>query len=306
MARFRNSTLHDQDDSAVVSDARELTPRGPSGLIGEILVGLGRMTSEDVERVLQHQRDKGGRFGEIAVSLELVTQDDVLFALSQQFQYPYAPRERRNLSPELIALNQPFSFQAEALRAIRSQVLQRLFSDPGEARRAVAVVSADPGDGKTYFAANLAVMLAQLGGRTLLVDADMRGPRQHEVFGIENERGLSGVLSGRAEEQVIQQLTSVPGLFLLPVGVSPPNPLELVERPTFGLLMREMTSKFDYVIVDTPAAAFGADATVIAAKCGAALVVARRNESRVGSLQSLVASLNDTHTNLAGVVVNDH
>lgn len=306
MARFRNSALHEQDDSGVISDAREIAPRSPSGLIGEILVGLGRLTSEQVERVLAQQRDKGGRFGEVAVSLGLVTDDDVLYALSQQFQYPYAPQERRNLSPELVALNQPFSFQAESLRAIRSQVLQRLFSDPGEARRAVAVVSADPGDGKTYFAANLAVMLAQLGGRTLLVDADMRGPRQHEVFGIENERGLSGVLSGRAEEQVIQQLTTVPGLYLLPVGVSPPNPLELVERPTFGLLMREMTSKFDYVIVDTPAAAFGADATVIAAKCGAALVVARRNESRVGSLQSLVASLNETRTNLAGVVVNDH
>ena len=75
----------------------------------------------------------------------------------------------------------------------------------------------------------------------------------------------------------MQQVPGVPGLFLLPVGVTPPNPLELVERPAFGLLMRELTSKFDHVVVDTPAAEYGADAAVIAARCGAALVVARKH-----------------------------
>jgi capsular exopolysaccharide synthesis family protein len=168
------------------------------------------------------------------------------------------------------------------------------------------VVSPNSGDGKTFFAANLAITLAQLGGRTLLVDADLRGPRQHMVFNIENSAGLSSVLSGRLESQVIQQIQGVPSLFVLPVGVVAPNPLELIERPAFGLLLRELTAKFDHVIVDTPAAVYGADASVIAARCGAALVIARKNASRIGALQDLVEILAETPAKMAGVIMNEY
>jgi Mrp family chromosome partitioning ATPase len=134
----------------------------------------------------------------------------------------------------------------------------------------------------------------------------MRGPRQHEVFGLENNAGLSGILSGRSESKVVQQAHGIPSLFVLPVGITPPNPLELVERPAFSLLIRELTAKFDHVVVDTPAAVYGADAAVIAARCGAALVIARKNESQVGALQELVAALADTPAKLAGVVINEY
>jgi Mrp family chromosome partitioning ATPase len=87
--------------------------------------------------------------------------------------------------------------------------------------------------------------------------------------------------------------------------VAPPNPLELLERPAFGLLLQELVGKFDHVLVDTPAAAHGADAAVVAQRCQAALVVARRNASRVGALQDLIGSLNDATVQLAGVVVNE-
>jgi protein-tyrosine kinase len=90
------------------------------------------------------------------------------------------------------------------------------------------------------------------------------------------------------------------------VGIVPPNPLELVERPAFGILMRELTTKFDYVVVDTAAAVYGSDAQVVANRCGAALVVARRNESRVDSLQGLVGSLSEGSSQVVGVVVNDY
>ena len=98
----------------------------------------------------------------------------------------------------------------------------------------------------------------------------------------------------------------MPSLFVLPVGITPPNPVELVERPAFGLLMRELSSKFDHVIVDTPALIYGSDATVIAARCGSAIVIARRHESRVGELQDLVAMLSGTPAKLAGVIMNDY
>ena len=269
MAKFMKST------PAEDAEPVEQSAAGPEQLpvhdrsIGDIISETRNLSPEQVEQILAYQRQNNSRFGEAAVALGFVNVDDVLFALSQQFHYPYATEERRGISPELVTLNEPFSIQAEAFRAVRSQVISRIFTETGP-RVAVAVISPQSADGKTYFAANLAVTLAQLGGRTLLVDADMRNPRQHEVFKLANNAGLSGILSGRAEAQSIRQVTGIPSLFVLPVGTVPPNPLELVERPAFGLLMRELTSKFDYVIVDTPALASGVDATVIASRCGSA------------------------------------
>lgn len=273
--------------------------------IGSILKDLRLLSADQVEKIVQRQRDEGLRFGEAAVALGFASSDDVMFALAQQFHYPLAADDdRRKANPELVALNQPFGVQAESFRAVRSQIMMRLYNE-GQQRRGIAVVSPDSGDGKTYFAANLAIVLAQLGGRTLLVDADLRHPRQHEVFGLENQAGLSGILSGRAEAKVIQQVASVPSLFVLPVGITPPNPQELVERPAFGLLMRELTSKFDHVVVDSPAACYGSDSVVIAARCGAALVVARKDCGRVSALQDLVGNLAETPAVVAGVVVNE-
>jgi protein-tyrosine kinase len=311
MAKFRDSA-----PEASVLDSFETQPHSalpsPSGVaaetadrsIGDILAELRNLTADQVSKILEHQRNAGVRFGEAAVALGFVTKSDVLFALSQQFHYPYATEERRQLSPELVALNEPFSVRSESFRALRSQLMMRLFVE-GEPHRALAVISPDASDGKTYASCNLAVTLAQLGGRTLLVDADMRGPRVHQVFNINNQAGLSSILSGRADKQVIQQVAGIPSLFVLPVGTTPPNPLELVERPAFGLLMRELASKFDHVIVDTPAAVYGADAAAIAAKCGSALVVARKNTAHAESLRELVGSLQGVSVKLAGVVFNE-
>jgi protein-tyrosine kinase len=312
MAKFRDST-----NEASVLDAAgpvgapaaswngaEADAAQPERSMGDILAELRNLTVEQVEKVLQHQRAHGVRFGEAAVALGLASKDDVLYALSQQFNYPYAPEEKRKLNAELVALNEPFSPRAEGFRALRSQLMMRLFTEaqPGQA---LAVISPGVGDGKTYCAANLAVTLAQLGGRTLLVDADMRSPRVHEVFNLKSQAGLSGILSGRADKQVIQQVPGLPSLFVLPVGTTPPNPLELVERPAFGLLMRELVAKFDHVVVDTPGAVHGSDAAVIAARCGAALVVARKDASRTDALRELVASLAGAPVKMAGVVFNE-
>lgn len=305
MAKFRDSVLQEPTPVATGPGTPEAATVHDRS-IGAIISETRNLSAEQVEQILKHQRDKGIRFGEAAIALGFASTDDVLFALAQQFHYPYAPEERRKISPELVTLNQPFSVQAESFRAIRSQMMMRVFVEGEGPRTALAVVSPDTGDGKTYFAANLSVALAQLGGRTLLVDADMRGPRQHEVFSLSNNAGLSGILSGRAESQVVQQVAGVPSLFVLPVGITPPNPVELVERPAFGLLIRELSSKFDHVIVDTPALVYGSDATVIAARCGSAVVIARRNESRVGALQDLVGMLSGTPAKLAGVIMNDY
>lgn len=297
--------MQDQVRNSVGEAAADAAPLDRS--IGVIISETKNLSAERVEQILTYQRQHGVRFGEAAVALGLASPEDVLFALSQQFHYPYAAEEQRRTSPELVALNHPFSPQAEAFRAIRSQLIMRGHADAATgSQRAIAVVSAESGDGKTFFAANLAVVLAQLGRRTLLVDGDLRAPRQHEVFHLRNDNGLSGVLAGRAEGQVIQQIPGVPSLFVLSGGVTPPNPVELVERPAFSLLMKELVEKFDYVIVDTPAASQGADASVIAARCGQALVVARKGESRWQAVQDLVGNLSSTPTQISGVVLNEY
>lgn len=276
-------------------------------LIGALLSAKAALGADKVQEILEFARNKELRFGEAAVALGLVTQDQVLHALSEQFGYAYSSEERRQLMPELIGLNQPFSMQAEAIREIRSQIMARIYhGNPGQARPALAVVSPASGDGKTFFSANIAVSLAQVGGRTLLIDADLRGPRQHELFKLENKTGLSSVLMGHVAADVIQTVPDVANLFVMPVGIAPPNPLELIERPAFGALMRELASKFDHVVVDTPALQYGVDAHVIAARCGAALVVARKDQSRVAALQRLVAVLSQGPARVAGVILNEH
>ncbi len=281
--------------------------REPS--IGAIISQTRNLSAEQVEQVLAYQREHGLRFGDAAVQLGFASTDDVLFALAQQFQYPVAPTVGPTLSPELVSLSKPFGPQAEAFRAARSQLLMRLQQE-GRERRALAVVSPEAGDGKSFFCANLGVALAQLGGRTLLIDADMRHPRLHQLFHLEGQgggrEGLADVLSGRAGQSVIRQVEGVPSLFVLPVGTQPPNPLELVERPAFGLLLRDLLGRFDHVLIDTPAAALGSDGIVIAARAGAAVVLARRHQSRMAALQDLVGSFAHSPAEILGVVINEH
>jgi protein-tyrosine kinase len=275
--------------------------------IGEIISQANSLTAEQIEKVLAYQREHGVRFGEAAVALGLASSDDVLWALAQQFHYPYSQDSAKGLHPDLVVANQPFSEQAEGFRTIRSHLIMKLFSDPDQPKQAISVISPDTGDGKSYFAANVAAAFSQLSGKTLLIDADMRNPRQHEIFGLSDKgAGLSTILSGRAASNVIHHVRELPSLYVLPVGVVPPNPLELVERPAFGLLIRELLAKFDRIIVDTPAASLGADYAVIAAKCGAAVMMARRDKSNLHVMQNLSSTARIGQVNMVGVILNDH
>ena len=274
--------------------------------IGQIIYQANKLTPDQIEQVLDYQRNNDVRFGEAAVTLGYVNAEDINWALAQQFHYHYASETGSRLDPELVVATKPFSKEAETFRTIRSHLIMKLFAEESP-RSALAVLSPDTGDGKTYFAANLAVAFSQLPGRTLLVDADMRHPRIHELFQLSNRGpGLSTVLSGRVAPKAIQAVKELPNLYVLPVGTTPPNPLELLERNTLGLLMRELKKRFDRIIIDTPAASFGTDGAVIASKCGAGLIVARNNTSRLHALQELVSTVKMGPTQLVGTVLNEH
>ncbi|MDO9315455.1 MAG: polysaccharide biosynthesis tyrosine autokinase [Burkholderiaceae bacterium] len=273
--------------------------------IGDFIRQVRDLSEAQVEQILSHQRAHGIRFGEAAVALKLATRDDVLWALSQQFHYPYAPGDGATFNSELIAAVDPFHSQTESFRNIRSQLMLGAMA-PDQPRHALAVLSPNVGDGRSFFAANLAVVFSQLGARTLLIDADMRTPRQHVLFGLPNDYGLSSILSGRAESNAIHMLQDLPSLFVLPVGTLPPNPLELLQRPAFGLLIHELLGKFDHIVVDTPSSTHGADCRVLAAKCGVAMIVGRRGTTRMKALHGLVGEVTRGPAKFAGVVINDH
>lgn len=277
---------------------------GTERSIGAILVGSGALTPQDVERILEQQREKGGRFGEAGQALGLIEQRDIDFALSRQFDYPYLRRGESRVSEAVVAAYEPASPQVEALRALRSELMLHWFSEEA-ARKSVAVVSEARGDGRSYIAANLAVVLSQLGGRTLLIDADLRKPSQHALFGLENRIGLSAVLAGRAGAEAVQRVAELGSLSVLPSGVTPPNPQELLARPTFGVLLERFAEHVDFILIDTPPAAESADAQTVAARARAALFVLRKNHSRLWRVQAIAEGLARTRAAVLGAVLND-
>ena len=283
---------------------RPLSPRHDAPAddrLGELLLADGGLSSADVARVLRHQQDHGLRFGEAAVALGLADAEQVFGALARQFHYPCVHHGHAPTSAELVMLSQPFGPCAERFRTLRGQLSLGAFQ-----QGALAVVSAQSGDGRSRVAANLALALAQRGASTLLIDADLRQPRQHALFGLSGSAGLSALLAGRAGADVEQPVPGVPGLSLVPAGAPPPNPQELVEQPLFAQWLAGWCATHDCVIVDTPAAASGADAVVIAARCQAALIVARRGVTPLSALAALQRQLAPTHTAIAGVVLNEH
>jgi len=227
-----------------------------------------------------------------------------LAARSQQLHAPLAPTRALARTEAVVAAADPFGEEADSFRELRTELLESVFED--DTRRALAVVSPQRGDGKTYVAANLAVAFSHLGRHTLLIDANMRSPALHRLFGIEQSPGLSSILSRRLETNAVHPSREVPGLFLLPAGPVPPNPLELVQQDGFDFLVQDMLERFDYVIVDTPPTARGSDARVIARAAGAALVVGRKDHSRIADLRRMLGAIGNGPAKLAGVVVNDY
>lgn len=274
-------------------------------LIGAILVNEGRLSREDAERVLLLARERGLRFGEAAKRLKMLSEDDVQFALARQFDYFRVTPGRSTLSGELVAAYDPDCQAAESLRALRSQLMLRWFG-ANALNQTLAIVSADRGEGRSWLTANLAIVFSQLGERTLLIDADMRNPRQHGLFGIDNRVGLSTLLTGRRADHCIQQIPQLPDLFLLPAGMSPPNPQELLSRPFFDMFLAEIRKQYDVILIDTPAGTVNADAQTIAARAGSAVLVTQKDSSRAAHIRRVLSDIREAGAQVVGSVISKH
>lgn len=209
-------------------------------------------------------------------------------------------RESR-LDPSLYYFHKPGSPEAEAYRSIRTALF---VSTHAAGDKVIQVTSPEPQDGKTTLIANLATAIAQSGKRVLLIDADMRCPKQHSLFGLRAEIGLADVLNGDIQLLNAVQQSAIPKLDVLTAGNLPANPAELLSGPGMTRVLKDARSEFDFVLVDSPPLLAVSDPCVIAPNTDGVLLTVRLNKSRQDVVRRARETLVTHGIKVVGVVVN--
>ncbi|MFN2189811.1 MAG: polysaccharide biosynthesis tyrosine autokinase [Candidatus Promineifilaceae bacterium] len=215
-------------------------------------------------------------------------------------------------SEMLVAFSQPRSPVSEAYRVLRTGIQFSSVDNPD--RAVLMITSASPSEGKSLTVANLAIVMAQAGHKVLVVDADLRRPVQHKLFGLSLNQGITSFmlefnLGGSDEEmqealgKVIQP-TLVDGLFVLPSGTIPPNPSELLGSTKMAETINKLAADFDYVLIDSPPVLAVTDAVVLSMRSDGVLLVADAGSTRRGQLKQAVEQLRSSSAHLLGVVLN--
>jgi capsular exopolysaccharide synthesis family protein len=186
-----------------------------------------------------------------------------------------ASRNGKPASPiaqTMVAYHRPRSHEAEAFRGLRTALH---FGTRCSGQKVIQITSPSPKDGKTTITANLAVSLAQSGKTVLVVDADLRNPTQHKLFGIAPKVGLSDVIVGDVELSDAIQGTGMKNLSLLPCGPCPPNPAELLASAAFEQFLEMAREKYDYLLLDSPPLLAVSDPSIIAPRADGVLLAIR-------------------------------
>jgi len=212
-----------------------------------------------------------------------------------------AAKEGKIKAIELITYYAPKSDFSENYRSIRTAFL---LSSAGPSRKAMIIASALPEEGKSAYCCNFAVTLAQNNKKTLILDADLRKPRQHRIFDVKNVHGLTNYLSGGLELESLIKGTKVPNLFLVNAGPIPPNPMELLGSEKMGHLLERLKEVFDYVVIDTPPLLSVSDAFVLAPHADGVILVVWSGKTRRESLRLAKEKLDLMSVSTLGVVIN--
>jgi capsular exopolysaccharide synthesis family protein len=191
--------------------------------------------------------------------------------------------------------------RSEAIRALRTKLL--VTQEQWRRTHPIAVLSPSPAEGRSQLCAELAIAFAQLRRATLLVDADLRHPRQHVLFGADNRRGVAQAL-GECEPPTLFAVEGLPDLALLTSGGVPANPLELLSRDHFERLMKVWQREYEFVLIDTPPMSLYSDGLAVASLARRALVVSRAPRTSFRDLKEMMRQLAAAPTAILGAVIN--
>lgn len=234
----------------------------------------------------ERKKDKGGKKGDAVATPEAAGSVETT--------------EHRSI--ELIAHHAPTSSYSENYRTIRTTLLM---ASPDSKLRTVAVTSALPQEGKTVTISNLGVTLAQAGKRVIIVDADLRKPRQQRIFKVRNTSGLTTYLTGGAAQRKLVYATDIPNLSLINAGPVPPNPVELLGSEKMASLLEELKGIFDYILLDTPPVLAVSDALVMGPSLDGAILVVRGGKTSRDAVRSAREMLEKHKIKCAGIIIND-
>jgi receptor protein-tyrosine kinase len=287
------------------------------------LISSSHLDSQALEKIFELMQTTDLRFGDAAVQLGLVSRADIDEALTRARGHrsmgeagliEHAIRrvsadkrvvlrhgEAVDPSRRLILAHDPDNARSEKLRGLRTELL--LLNEGTRGANTVAVISPGAGEGRSQLSAELAIAFAQLGRRTLLVDADLRNPSQHTLFGATNEHGLSRSISN-FEKPIYHPVRGLPQMHVLTAGPIPANPLELLSDGRFEKLFTDWRNNYEFLVLDTPPLSKCADGIAIATLAGRVLVLSRARHTSFPSTRAMLRRLATTQSRILGAVVN--
>jgi polysaccharide biosynthesis transport protein len=211
-------------------------------------------------------------------------------------------RELQTIKRTIITKEDPRSPISEAYRSLRTSIL---YSSPDKSIKSIIVSSPGPGEGKTTTTSNLAITFANMGKKTLLIDADLRRPVLHHVFGLEKSPGLTNFLTGESKDfNKLVDPTEINNLFICTSGINPPNPSELLGSNKMAELIDSLENDWDIILLDSPPMVAVTDATIISKEIDAMLLVVHSGKTDKHSFKRTVNSLNTIKVPLIGVILN--
>jgi succinoglycan biosynthesis transport protein ExoP len=284
---------------APATRGEKVVPKASYVLAGSLFLGLmGGCCLAFVAEV----SDKSFRTPEeIRRRLGLPILGHIPLQLPDEQTFQLAAASGTSMDPMLCTFHQSKSPAAEAYRGVRTALY---FSNQGENHKTIQITSPNMGDGKSTIASNLAVSIAQSGKTVVLIDADLRRPRQHKIFGVTSSVGLSSVIVGDAELADAVQETDLPGLSILPSGPVPMNPAELLTSPKFQQMLEVIRDKYDYVLVDSAPLLAVTDPSTVAPRVDGVLLAVSISKHGRTQAERAKEILNSLEAKVLGVVVN--
>lgn len=304
-------------------DSPDQAPPLPDDELRESLIIYCRLSPEDIGRTMDEMGRTQAGFCDAALKLGVVTENEV--AAAREWAQQLTSRRTANqlvttgrgragggevvfrhaseVTPgsQLILAHDPDHPRSERIRALRTELL--LAKDSARRGQVIAVLSPGAGEGRSQLAAELAIAFSQLGRRTLLIDADLRRPSQHLLFGADNVLGLTQSLAHGDPPQMFG-VTGLPNLSLLTSGSPAPNPLELISDARFLRMIREWRRDYAFVIIDTPPVTQYSDGLAIAKLAAGVLVVSRGNVTAHSEMKEMLRRLESARASILGAVIN--